>query len=192
MIRDFRKRFGTSEDGSLSVEFVLIVPFLVWALGALYVYVAAFQTRETATKATYTVADLYSRQTAPIDQAFVDQTGDVLDFLARRGGRPEMRVTVLHCAADCDAETRSLEIDWSHGTASMPARTMASLTETGIEARVPNLDLGQRVIMVETRFPFTPPLGFGLGARVFDTVMLMPPRFAPQLCWETCEKSPQT
>ncbi|ARE40784.1 ABC-type dipeptide transport system, periplasmic component [Rhodovulum sp. P5] len=178
--------FRSDEDGSMAVEFVLMLPMLIWALGALYVYVAVFQVRETATKATYTIADLYSRQTDPVDQSFVDQTGNVLAFLAGQGASPAMRVSVIHCAADCDMPDRTLALDWSAGTTGVAGLTEAALGASGIAARVPTIGLGDRVIVVETRFPFVPPLGFGLPPQLFETMMITPPRFAPQLCWETC------
>ncbi|TDX25377.1 TadE/TadG family type IV pilus assembly protein [Rhodovulum visakhapatnamense] len=178
-------RFARAEAGSMTVEFVLILPLLLWALVALHVFVGAFQLRNTATKATYTLADMLSRQTQPVDQAFLDGADSVLQFLA--GPSARLRVTVVRCTADCaDDATRRLAIDWPGATAGMQAMTAAELASDAYRARIPAMELGDRMILVETEFDYTPIADYGLPSMTFETLMATPPRFAPQLCWQSC------
>ena len=184
------RRFRRSEDGSMSVEFALALPLLLWGLGALFVFVAAFEARATLTKATYTIADLYSRQTDPITRDFLEQTGEVLAFLTGPARAPRMRVSVVRCASGCDGDDRVLALDWSEGLDDLPAMTADVLNAADIAPRIPMLDPGNRVIVVESVMSFAPPLTFGLPARTFRSLMVVPPRFAPQLCWQSCGPAP--
>jgi Flp pilus assembly protein TadG len=61
------RRFLKSENGSYSVEAVIIFPILLWALGATFVFWDVYKLRNNAAAGTYTVADLVSRQTDAID-----------------------------------------------------------------------------------------------------------------------------
>ena len=174
----------------MTVEFALALPFLLWALGAIFVFVAAFDARATLTKATYTIADLFSRQTDPVTPDFLKQTGEVLAFLTGPARAPRMRVSVVHCASGCDGNDRVLALDWSEGLDDLPGMTVDALNAADIASRIPILDPGNRVIVVETVMPFAPPLAFGLPARTFRSLMVVPPRFAPQLCWQRCGPAP--
>lgn len=178
-------RFAGQEGGSLTVEFVLVLPLLLWALAALHVFVSAYELRNTATKATYTLADMLSRQTQPVDQSFIDASDSVLEFLA--GPSARMRVTVIRCTGDCDDDaTRSLAIDWPAASDGLSAMTAAELATDAYRNRIPAMGLGDRMILVETKVDFVPISGIGLPAMSFDTLMATPPRFAPRLCWQSC------
>jgi hypothetical protein len=183
---DLLRRFRSDERGSQTVEFVLVLPLLLWAVGALFVFVEAFALRSVSTKASYTVADLLSRQTDPVDQDLLDGTAAVLNFLTGSQTDGRLRVTVLRCTANCDAADRTLAIDWSHAAGDMTPLTSADLTTAEYIARIPDTRLGDRLLMVETEVDFHPPLGFGLSDRTFETMMITRPRFAPHLCWESC------
>ena len=61
---NFTKRFSTNEDGGLSIEAVLAIPLLVWALTATIVFYDAFKTPHISQKATYTIADMLSHEEA--------------------------------------------------------------------------------------------------------------------------------
>ena len=56
------------EKGSFSVEAILMFPMLVWAFMAMYVFFEGLRESNINLKATYTVADLLSRETDLIDQ----------------------------------------------------------------------------------------------------------------------------
>ncbi|NDK35596.1 TadE/TadG family type IV pilus assembly protein [Rhodovulum sulfidophilum] len=178
-------RFLRREEGSLTVEFVLVLPLLLWALVALHVFVGAFELRNTATKATYTLADMLSRQTRPVDQPFLDSADAVLRFLA--GPTARLRVTVIRCSAACEADsTRELALDWSGASEGMQALTVSDIARSGFRGRIPAMELGDRMIVVETEVDYAPIAGYGLPGMTFDTLMATPPRFAPQLCWQSC------
>jgi len=180
------RQFRRHEHGSQTVEFVLILPLLLWAVAALFDYVEAFSMRSVTTKASYTIADLLSRQTEPVDQDFLDGTDAVLDFLVGERGEGRLRVTVLRCTTNCDTAERTLRIDWSHGVGGLTPLTDAALKTAEYSDRIPETRFGDRLLMVETEVDFRPPFHFGLTDRTFETMMLTRPRFAPLLCWESC------
>ena len=85
------RRFAAAESGALSVEAVIIFPILLWAFIAMFVFWDAFKAQNINLKATYTVADLISREDDPIDAAYVDGMNDVYEFLIARDDGNDLR-----------------------------------------------------------------------------------------------------
>ena len=71
LIQGMHKYFRRSEEGSLSVETIFAIPMLVWAITATFVFWDAFKTLNVSQKATYTVADMLSRETQTIDADYL-------------------------------------------------------------------------------------------------------------------------
>ncbi|SFP66150.1 TadE-like protein [Tranquillimonas alkanivorans] len=181
------RRFTKREEGSQTVEFVLMLPLLLWAVGALYVYMDAFRMRSVATKAAYTVADMLSRETNVIDQDYLDGVHGVLNFLNGSNANTRLRVTVVSCDADCETdERRDLRVRWSHSTGSTPTLTDGDLDQPPYSVRIPTLVQGEDLILVETEVDYEPAFAFGLAALTFDNLMNTRPRFARAPCWENC------
>ncbi|MBK5946574.1 hypothetical protein CCR83_09055 [Rhodobacter veldkampii DSM 11550] len=178
--------FFRNERGSLTIEFVIIVPILIWAIAGLFVFVSAFQLKVTATKATYTVSDLISRQTTAVDQDFMDGLQAVFAYLAGPNTNGRLRVSLLRCTENCNKTERKLALDWSKGVGGASPITDATLNTETYKKIIPTAALGERLIMLETRVDFHPPVKVGLPDQAFDTIMVSRPRFAPQICWISC------
>lgn len=197
------------ERGALSVETVIIMPVLLWVLGAMYVFWDGYRAASVATKATYTVSDLLSRRTDPIDQVFVNGTRTLFASLAS-GGRPvpvpgddtAIRVSVVTnkvvdvdgllddvlAAAggiiDADAPSTELTLAWS--TASGVLDPLVDVES--VRAAIPDVSPGDQVIVVETEVAWEPLFaGVGLPGRRFRHVAVTRPRFVPRLCWLACD-----
>ena len=68
------RAFAKDESGILLAETLILLPLLIWAFLALFVYWDAFRTINVSQKAAYSIADLMSRQ-GEIKQPFIDVHG---------------------------------------------------------------------------------------------------------------------
>ncbi|ROU00238.1 TadE/TadG family type IV pilus assembly protein [Histidinibacterium lentulum] len=184
------KVFRSSESGSQSVEAVIILPLLFWAVTATLVYFDAFRSRNDAARATFTVTDLISRETGPVDAAYLRGVQHVIGQLSGSATDPRVRVTLLRCVADCDDEARrELEVVWSRARGGLPEIRQDQTAQDGLRARIPAMSQASSVIMVESEIDWVPWFNVGLQARPLASTVVMRPRFSPQICWETCERS---
>ena len=188
MTRDGRfGRFFRHERGSVLVEFVLLLPLLVWVMIALVVFWDVFRTINTAQKAAYSISDLISRQEDNLSVSFVDGMQDVFDYLVEgtaQGSR--LRITSLYY----DDATKSYKLIFSVS----PGDRVAPYTEIELQVlkdRIPILNDKDSVVIVETMVDYTPPFDTGifniadaLGSNVFDEFVVTPPRFRTAICLE--------
>ncbi len=175
----FRKTFARNEDGGLSIEAVFALPMLVWAITATFVFWDAFKTMNVSQKATYTVADMLSRETVPITDNYMTSMHEIYDFLAGESGANAIRVSVVTLATNAATNVDELQLVWSEGV-NVPGYADLSI----IEDRLPTLSLGEQIIVVETEQEWSPAFAVGLASYRFREVALARPRFAPQLCWD--------
>ena len=171
-------KFAKNENGSLSIEAIFAVPMLVWAITATFVFWDAFKTLNLSQKATYTVADMLSRETNAIDDDYLTSMHELYSFLSE-GGDNALRVTVVRMTEDPATNVKSLELAWSEGVGGIPGYTDLAL----IEDRIPDMATGDQVIVVESEQEWSPAFSVGLASYRFREVALSRPRFAPQLIW---------
>ena len=173
-------RFFRNEAGALSVEAAIVFPLLLWALGAMYVFWDAYDARNTNLKATYTIADMVSRETNPIDATYVDGLNDVYEFLISRDDGNDLRITVVSVGLDDDGITPRLQLEWSHATGDkLPIDDI-----TLIQDRLPIMSVGDQLIVVQSEMRWEPILNFGLSATDMSELVFTSPRFAPQVIFE--------
>ncbi|MFN3662740.1 TadE/TadG family type IV pilus assembly protein [Yoonia sp.] len=180
------QKFIRSETGSLSVEAVLMIPMLFFALTGMFVFFDAYQIRNTTGKAGYTIADMLSRETFPINQTYLDDTRSVFAFLARSDVNSRLRVSLVRCVADCEEDDRTLALDWSKTSGSLSPLMDVDLTQPAYLTRIPTLPLGGRIVLVETEVDYNPIFNVGLTEMTFRDTVATRLRFAPRLCWESC------
>jgi len=181
------RRFAASEDGGMSVEAVIIFPILLWAFIAMFVFWDAFKSQNVNLKATYTIADMISREGGSIDEAYIDGANGVYGYLT--GNRPdnETRVTVVSVGLAADGVTPEMALEWSHSTDQTSMPEIADIAE--IRDRLPLMSVGDQLIVVETQVLWEPimervPLvGTILSARTMDETVFTSPRFVPQVIW---------
>ena len=161
------KRFAGSERGSMSVEAVLIFPLLLWGLAALFIYWDAFKAQNLNLKATYTIADLISRQSLDIPESYINGMNSVYGFLIREGDGNDIRVSVIRFVenpADPGGDP-IMELQWSEATGTVACHD----DETFFLDKLPLMQFGEELIVVETRMTWNPPIEFGLGYIGLDT-----------------------
>ncbi len=182
------------EEGTLSVEAVLILPMLLWAFLATFTFFDVYRAKSLSLKANYAISDLLSRESIPVDMAYLDGLKSIYAYLAKDGDQAWVRVSVIWCKEDCeDQSNRELKLDWSEATGSV-----VNLSEAEIQASfndvIPVIASGEHLIMVETMSKYSPPFSTsltGIGERDLYDLVTTRPRFAGQLCWEspTCSSN---
>lgn len=204
------RRFGVETRGSASVELVIVLPLLLWALAATAVFFDGFKARYKAEMAAQTVADILSRETQLFTPAYVNGLNTVYDFLADSRYPTRLRVSSLIW----DSVAGRPRLQWSYGTnglAALPTNTFellqggdvqtlqalfgadSSFSFAGAATQMPVADLltrvppilpGESVMLVETFSLWTPFSNVGMGQMRLSPVVAVRPRFAPWVSFE--------
>lgn len=152
-MRQLKHRFVTflrDEDGLILAESLLMLPLLIWALVAMFIYWDVFRTINVTQKAAYGVADLLSRQRDTISLNFANGLQNVMNFLTPGGHPVRIRVTSIEYVA----ATGKYKLLFSFS----PQGKVPPLTETEVQAwkgtKVPTLNNGESVFVLETEVAF--------------------------------------
>ena len=176
----FMNRFTRKEDGGLSVEAVLIFPILIWAITATFVFFDAFKSLHLSQKATFTVADMLSRETEAVDQDYLTAMHELFGYLSGDGeGTSTMRISVVQRELDENGNEET-NLIWSQGTGG--AQAYANMG--AIADRIPAMMVGDQLIVVETEHEWAPTFAVGLASYRFREVTVARPRFAPKLVFD--------
>ena len=164
-MRALKHRFATflrNEDGLILVEGLIMLPLLIWALVAMFVYWDVFRTINVTQKTAYSVADLLSRQRDTIPLAFANGLQNVVNFLTPGGHPVKIRITSLECNSPtgtqaqqiCNASTGTYKLLFSFS----PGNKVGVLTQANIQGwkgtRIPTLVHGESVFVVVTEVEF--------------------------------------
>ncbi len=173
------RRFRRNAEGALTVEFVILAPLLLWLFAAIYTYFDAFRQQTVNLKAAYTISDLISRETAELNETYIDSMLEMNKLLVRSNSSLSLRVSVVRWDEDDDR----YYLDWSkvRGTA-LDVWTDATISE--VEDNLPTMPDQERVILVETRNEMEPAFNIGLPAMELDNFVFTRPRFAPLVYFE--------
>ncbi|NCO21598.1 MAG: hypothetical protein GW905_06255 [Rhodobacterales bacterium] len=179
-LRHRLRSFARDTGGSSTIETVLILPLLLWAMLATYTYVDGYRMQSLNLRATYTISDLLTRQWNPVDTAFMAGLGKYHAFLTNNAQTTILRVTVVYYDEPTDAH----RLVWSYTTdASRPQITQATLAP--FAPVIPVLANADSAVIVETWMAYQPPFSIGLPASTFANRVIASPRFVPQLSWST-------
>ena len=172
-LRQSLRAFSRDDRGVLLVEFLFLVPMMIWAFIALVVYWDVFRTINVSQKAAYSISDLMSRQVI-VKQTFLDGMDDILAFLTPGASASRLRITSLRFdAGPTNATTDDKYVlVFSHSSSSsIPKYTQTSIQP--LKTMIPSLDNTESVIIVETWVDYSPD---------FDIGVL---NMAPGLAWQT-------
>jgi hypothetical protein len=146
------RRFARSEDGTIITETIVIMPILIWAYLAMFVYWDAYRTKNTMIKSSYTVADMISRRLEPVDANYVTGLKTVFDYILNTDEDTGMAVSSVEWIA---AQNR-YAVQWS----SARGEGLEPLTDAMLIDMVDQLPLmsdGDTVIVMQTRVHYVPP-----------------------------------
>lgn len=172
-------RFIRDDRGSVLVEALMVLPVLIWAHAALFVYWDAYRTINDMQKATYSISDLISRNQTTVNAAYLDGMRTTLNYLLQEDVPAGMRTTSFRWD---EADSR-YEVIWSKSSDfEAPALTDSSIA--ALANRLPVMSDGDSAILVETSLPYRPPLNFGINAQVMHQFIVTRPRFLPRICYD--------
>lgn len=171
-------RFKSDERGSIAVEAVIILPLLFWTYLALFATFHSYRTYAVNQKAAYTISDMISRETTPIDSDYLDGARQLLMYLTNGAAEDtSIRVTIVRYDANSDNYVR----DWSVAKGYATAATVQQVAEW--HDRLPVMPHNERIIVVETYLQYDPPFDTGLVQREVRNFVFTKPRYAPQVLW---------
>ncbi len=173
----FLKRFIQDEDAAVAFETVIVFPLLVWAWVGTFTFFDAYRVYNTSIKATYTVADLISRQEETVYGSDIDGFGEMLSAMIRDHDGVQMRATEIQRRND-----GTYTVIWSH-----PTGTLAQLFDASLPAyedRLPNIALGERVVIVESFIDYDPAFNLGINDLEFENYTITRPRYAGQIPYD--------
>lgn len=150
--------FLREEDGLILAEGVMMLPLIIWAMVAMFIYWDVFRTVNVTQKAAYSVADLLSRQKDDIPVAFANGLQNVVNFLTPGGHEVAIRITSFECVSPadlvCDSDSGSYRLLFSMS----PQNKVPALTQAGIQgwrgSRIPVMNAGESLYVVETEVQF--------------------------------------
>ncbi|MFK7751455.1 MAG: TadE/TadG family type IV pilus assembly protein [Sedimentitalea sp.] len=180
MLKARLSAFWQDTRGNISVEFVLAMPILFWTFMAIYVFFDGYRQSAMNLKAAYTISDLVSRETDPINDDYIDSMHAMFKLLTRATSPTAMRISVVRWDEDADRYF----VDWSadRGFGS----ELNNATVSAVESKLPTMPDAERVILVETTNTFVPLYGgVGMDNIDLDNFVFTRPRFAPQVVWES-------
>ena len=174
------RAFNDHEEGSVSVEAVLVFPLLIWAITATFVFFDAFKSLHSSQKATYAVADMISRETSAVDDDYLTAMHEMFSYIARDEiGNSSIRFTVVQRVED-EFGVEDTTLVWSEGVNGAVKYENLDL----LEGRIPQMMVGDQLVVVETEHEWSPTFAVGLATYRFREVGISRPRFAPQLCYD--------
>ena len=167
ILRRRARAFAAAKHGSAAIEFAFIAPILILFYFATIELSLALEAKRKVTSTASTIGDLVA-QTEQINTAEIDAIFEAADAIMQPldVSAMELRVTSLVVNADGDAVVK-----WSR------ASNMTAYA-CGAEVDPPEgvLTPGQSIIVAETAFIYTPPIGNYLTGDIAlkDTFFLRP------------------
>lgn len=175
------RRFRGSEEGSLSIEAVLMFPMLAWSLIGCYVFFDAYHSKTVNLKAAYSISDALSRETGFVTPSYMTNLDTLQERLTYSGEDTSIRVTVV----GFDEPTQSYIVRWSQSTGAVQPLTTETLQN--MVGRLPMVPDGEVVIVVQNWVHYQPVFESVMAAFDFENLVVTRPRFAPQLCWNSSD-----
>jgi hypothetical protein len=141
----------------------------------MFVFWDAFKTQNINLKASYTIADMISREQEMICDAYIDGARSIYAFLSPGDTNHQVRVTSVRQVRD---EDDNLEWEfWSFATDGMLPYT--DLDQ--FQDMLPMMADFDSLLIVNTATDWTPIFNAGLSAMTLSETVVTSPRFSPQI-----------
>lgn len=176
-------RFREEASGVMTVEMVVILPGLFWMITTSYELYEVHRYKAARVKATYTVADMLSREMLPVDDAYIDAAKIVFDEVTTDDGSNQVRFTVVHF----EGATNTYGVRWSEVRGEGDLNPLTTADVANAHAELPILTGGEELIIVESASTYQPTFEYpGLNnSYTVNTQIFTGIRFSSQLCWAT-------
>lgn len=173
--------------GAAIVEFAAVLPVIVILMSGALVMKDRIRMGYLNSKASYTLADMVSREDESIDAPYFEGLDSVFEYLVDGRYPTDLRITTIECTADCtDQDTRTLEVCWSQASSDFPELTTMEIAN--YNARTPLFAEGDTLVMTETFLDYTP-LVFNsvFDPKRYEAITFTRPRVAGQIKFDTGE-----
>lgn len=174
------RAFAEDNRAAVAAEAVIVLPFVLWAYLATFQYYDAFGTITRNLRASYTIADLISRETNTVTPSYIQGLNSLYGYLNRNPPGVWTRVTEVGWQPPQGNNPGRYYVSWSYATNANPA-----LTNTTLQSFVPKLPTivsGDTLLMVETHMQYTPLVNFvGMTKSTFKQLVITRPRISPQI-----------
>lgn len=177
-----RARLGAFADdsrGSVAVESIILLPLVIWTYVAMFTFFDMLRMKSVNQKAAFTIADAYSRETAKIDDTYVDSTFSLFQGLTRVSA-PGLRISVL----SYDKNTDKYTVKWSKIRGIGAKAALTDNTVNTLRESLPAVASGDEFILLETWNDYKLPFKIGMDDFKMKSHVFMNPRFADQLKWD--------
>lgn len=172
------RRFRRSERGGILAETIIVLPMLIWAYLAMFVYWDVYRAVNIVQKSSYSLSDFLSRQRVPVNADFINGLRDSMNFMLPPDQSATIRVTSVQWS---QAQNR-FNVLWSHSPGSVkPALSTNNLAP--IRDHLPVMSNGDTVVVLETFVPYEPMFKVGIPSRTLGEVVVTRPRFVPRVDW---------
>ena len=185
--------FSRGENGTVTVESVIILPLLLFGVMATFSYFDAYRKQSLALKAKYAVADYLSR-IHKYDRKTLEGLDELFEYMSKTGESSWVRVTVVECPSSntmvqCNDQTpRKLKRVSSKASnnSGISGHTRTTMREF-LGAHIPKMYSGESLFVVETVAkyePIFPGRWTGIYSRDFEHVVVSGTREYDELCFE--------
>ena len=156
--------FLRKQDGSISIEAMIVLPLMFWSFLAMFSIFDAFRMYGISQKAAFTVGDAISRETLPLDDDYLDGVHNLFEYLSFSEDQTSMRVSSIWF----DGDNNNYKADWSKTRGNVVALTNNDVQNW--HNRLPVMPDNERVLLVETWSEYTPPFATGLEEREIQKI----------------------
>jgi hypothetical protein len=201
------RKFLTETRGSMAVEAVLILPVMSLMFIFFNVYWDAYRSKNLAQKATYTIADIISRERAQIVPNYAKSFVRVFNYAAEVPGTLNVtnygtsaaiiRVTsVTFTDGEDEDDEGQVNMVWSISSDPNRMPEWTNDTINAIVGQIPAMLDGDNIIVVESRMRWQPKFTAAMAAdllgesstgwftaRDIETMATVRPRFVPRVCF---------
>ncbi len=186
-MRKLLKRFCRDEAGTITVEFMIVLPLLIWCFAGMHVFFAAYRTQTINVKAAYTLGDQVSRETNYITPEYMDSLDNLHEFLTNTRSPSAIRITAFEYEQDDD----TYRVIWSQARGGQANRVTDSRI-LDVRSHLPVMPDEEIAILTETWVDFVADDFIGLEPFTSYEVVVTRPRFASQSCWNPLNDGNQT
>ncbi len=174
------RRFRQSEVGSFTTEAVIIFPLLVWSYTAMFVFWDAFKTQNVNLKASYTIADMISREQSQIDQDYLDGALSIYAFLSPTTENHRIRVSVVKNTVDEFGNAAlTLQFSQASGPGVVPYSNISEVASI-----IPIMAQHDSVVVVTTFTDWSPLFNVvGMEPMTLTETTVTAPRFISEIEW---------
>ena len=176
-----RTRFADDRRGTIIVESLTAVLLISLGASAFVAFWQAYQVQNRVQKATYAISDLITRQRGTtVTRPFLDGMEQTAEFLMQGDQDAILRFTQVRRTEGVATDAAGLTVDWSYSPCNAKA-ALTTATISNIRSKLPLIDLGAALIVVEVDVDFDPRMSeIGFGKMTFRGFLSSLPRFEQQ------------